>query len=146
MLAPEQFYDGFHRIFDGIENGTSSFVGEELCALHHVYLVLAIDAWDEREEASRTATGSAEMYIAAVDELQMVTLTRGDMSTLQSLLLWSLFLQLSGQHALLAQVSGMTMRLAQSLGLHRHTRRFKFCAGELEIRNRLWWCTYILDM
>jgi len=145
ILAPKQFYYGYQRIMDAVESGTPRFFGEDLCTLNHIYLVLAVDAWDGTD-ANDVSASSAEFYFEAATEVQSQAIERGDMSSLQSLLLSSLFLQLSGQHALLVQIGGMAIRLAQSLGLHRHTRRFKLCAGMLEMRNRLWWCAYILDM
>ncbi|KAI2816563.1 transcriptional regulator family: Fungal Specific TF [Aspergillus niger] len=42
--------------------------------------------------------------------------------------------------------AGQAVRLAQSLGLHRHSRRFRFCAGEMELRKRMWWCVYAVDV
>ncbi|KAM5363055.1 hypothetical protein ACJA88_013698 [Fusarium oxysporum] len=36
-------------------------------------------------------------------------------------------------------------RLAQTLGLHRHSDRFKFDPLETEVRRRAWWCQYSLD-
>ncbi|KAJ4072865.1 hypothetical protein NW761_014557 [Fusarium oxysporum] len=36
-------------------------------------------------------------------------------------------------------------RLAQTLGLHRHSDRFKFDPLETELRRRAWWCQYSLD-
>ncbi|KAI9931164.1 hypothetical protein MW887_010823 [Aspergillus wentii] len=35
---------------------------------------------------------------------------------------------------------------AQSLGLHRHARRFTFCRGDVELRKRVWWCVYAVDI
>ncbi|WZH49521.1 fungal-specific transcription factor domain-containing protein [Fusarium acuminatum] len=42
-------------------------------------------------------------------------------------------------------ISGLATRLAQTLGLHRHSDRFKFDPLETELRRRAWWCQYSLD-
>lgn len=62
---------------------------------------------------------------------------RGDISSLQGLILYLLYLQMTSQHSLAIRTCGMIVRLAQSLGLHRHTRRFKHTPGESELRRRL---------
>ncbi|KAE8341740.1 hypothetical protein BDV24DRAFT_174180 [Aspergillus arachidicola] len=71
---------------------------------------------------------------------------RGDISSLQGLILYLLYLQMTSQHSLAIRTCGMIVRLAQSLGLHRHTRRFKHPPGESELRRRLWWSVYVLDV
>ncbi|KAH6654224.1 fungal-specific transcription factor domain-containing protein [Truncatella angustata] len=63
----------------------------------------------------------------------------------QCLVLLSFFQYLTGQHNLNIPLRGILLQQAQALGLHRHHRRFKFSAGEVELRKRLWWCVYILD-
>lgn len=70
---------------------------------------------------------------------------RGQLSGVQCLVLLSLFYQLTGQHSLNINIRGTLLQMAQSLGLHRHSRRFKFLAGEVEMRKRLWWYIYTLD-
>ncbi|RKK09192.1 hypothetical protein BFJ65_g15644 [Fusarium oxysporum f. sp. cepae] len=44
-----------------------------------------------------------------------------------------------------SHISGLATRLAQTLGLHRHSDRFKFDPLETEVRRRAWWCQYSLD-
>ncbi|KAL4879958.1 fungal-specific transcription factor domain-containing protein [Aspergillus karnatakaensis] len=45
----------------------------------------------------------------------------------------------------LIQLNGHMVRIAQSLGLHRHARRFRMGVGEIELRKRLWWWIYTFD-
>lgn len=66
-------------------------------------------------------------------------------SSLQGLLLLGLYYQLTGQNQHMVQLSGLMVQFAHSLGLHRHSRRFTFCAGEIELRRRIWWCVYNYD-
>ncbi|CAG8103286.1 unnamed protein product [Penicillium olsonii] len=71
--------------------------------------------------------------------------TQGHIRSLQALALFALFNQLSGHCLTLTTMSGIMVRLAQSLGLHRHARRFKMGVGEIELRKRLWWWVYVFD-
>jgi hypothetical protein len=70
---------------------------------------------------------------------------RGQLMSVQCLVLLSLFYHLTGRHSLNINIRGSLLQMAQSLGLHRHSRRFKLLAGEVEMRKRLWWYIYILD-
>ncbi|ETS72942.1 hypothetical protein PFICI_15334 [Pestalotiopsis fici W106-1] len=65
--------------------------------------------------------------------------------SLQGLLLLGLYFQLTGQNQHMIQLSGLNVQFAHSLGLHRHSRRFTYCASEIELRRRIWWCVYIYD-
>ncbi|RKK27335.1 hypothetical protein BFJ67_g16179 [Fusarium oxysporum f. sp. cepae] len=56
-----------------------------------------------------------------------------------------LALGMSGQKRDSSHISGLATRLAQTLGLHRHSDRFKFDPLETEVRRRAWWCQYSLD-
>lgn len=140
VLTSKQFLAGFDDVYRASQAGLP-MAEEDYGILGCVYIVLAIDGWD-----NASASISATTCFDFAQRLQPKTSLRGDLCSLQMLLLTTLYLQLSGQHALLVQTSGMAVRLAQSLGCHRHHRRFKFCVGELESRNRLWWCTYIIDL
>lgn len=145
ILALQQFYDGAHRILDQVHECVSPISNTNFCSLHKIYLILAINAWDDPELNNDLLTDNAPYYFNLALQTRLRSVEQGDLSTLQSLILMSIFLQLSGQHSLLTSVSGEAVRLAQSLGLHRHSRRFKFCEGEVELRNRIWWAVHRLD-
>lgn len=68
-----------------------------------------------------------------------------DTKSLQALILFSLYNQLHGHCLAMTTLNGSMVSLAQSLGLHRHARRFKMPAGEIELRKRLWWWVYVFD-
>ncbi|KAL4868387.1 fungal-specific transcription factor domain-containing protein [Aspergillus spectabilis] len=65
--------------------------------------------------------------------------------SLQVLAIFALYHQLTGKSLSLIQLNGHMVRIAQSLGLHRHARRFRITIGEIELRKRLWWWIYIFD-
>ena len=146
ILPPKQFYAGVHQILDNAQESIPQMSNSDFSILHQLYLILAINAWDDPRSVNDLLTDNAAYYFGLARQTHLRSIEQGDLPTLQGLLLTSLFLQLSGQHSRLTQVSGEAVRLAQSLGLHRHTRRFKFCAGEVEMRNRVWWAVYRLDV
>lgn len=146
ILSPRQMYQGFHNIMVFFEANSQPKPDVDMSNLHQLYLVLAIDAWAESDDGGDTLPTEATHYFELSRQTEAITSEKGDLSSLQSLILTSIYFQLSGQHSFLSQISGAAVRLAQSLGLHRHTRRFRFSAGESEMRNRAWWCVYILDM
>ncbi|GKZ31499.1 hypothetical protein AbraIFM66950_012166 [Aspergillus brasiliensis] len=43
-------------------------------------------------------------------------------------------------------IAGMAMRIAIELGLHRHNHRWKFTAAEIELRRRVFWTTYVIEI
>jgi hypothetical protein len=144
ILASKQFYDGVNQMLGNAHESIQQMSSPEVSILHQIYLVLAINAWDDLG-STELSTDNALYYFNLARQSHLRPIQRGDLFALQALLLKSLFLQLSGQHSRLIQVSGEAVRLAQSLGLHRHSRRFKFCVGEVEMRNRIWWSVYRLD-
>lgn len=70
---------------------------------------------------------------------------RGDLKALQALILCAFYAQLTGQSLQLLQLNALMVRTAQSLGLHRHDRRFKFKSAMVEHRRRIWWWIYAFD-
>lgn len=69
----------------------------------------------------------------------------GDLKALQALSLFAFYVQITGHSVWLLQVNSQMVRIAQSLGLHRHDRRFKYKSGLVELRRRIWWWTYLFD-
>jgi len=121
---------------------SSSVSHTDKAGLYGLHLILAIDAWDAHDLAS--SQNSPDHYIAAM-KLEPEALDQLNIETVRSYLLKTIYLLLSGKHALIACTIGATVRAAQCIGLHRQSRRFKLCAGEAEYRTRLWWCVSILD-
>ncbi|OJJ40830.1 hypothetical protein ASPWEDRAFT_102560 [Aspergillus wentii DTO 134E9] len=104
-------------------------------------------------DGPRTSNGSSlnhsnecHIYYEKACQLARLGLKRGDLTELQSVILTCLYLQITRHHSTWIQTSGQAVRLAQSLGLHRHARRFTFCRGDVELRKRVWWCVYAVDI
>ncbi|KAK4508638.1 hypothetical protein PRZ48_002377 [Zasmidium cellare] len=138
VLCHRQAKEMLTSVLDAVSLGQHAKVS----GLHQMLLMLAIETCmcndDHRDECAR--------YYNAAAQLESGATTQINLETMQSLLLKAIFDQLSGQHALVVQVVGRAVRVAQALGLHRNSRRFKFCAGEKELRTRLWWCVSMLEI
>jgi hypothetical protein len=91
-------------------------------------------------------------FICASEPFYMISTTLLDrvigqpcFQSLQGLVITQIYAQLSGRYSTASHISGLATRLAQTLGLHRHSDRFKFDPLETELRRRAWWCQYSLD-
>ncbi|KAK0115614.1 hypothetical protein ONS96_014061 [Cadophora gregata f. sp. sojae] len=90
---------------------------EDKTALYQLYLILAI-----MEPPEVGSESKADTFYSFSLGLQNYVASTGDLSSLQGLLLLIVFLQQSSRHHLIVQMMGTVVRLAQSLGLHRHAR------------------------
>ena len=87
----------------------------------------------------------SDSYYSIASTISGTVLTHHGMPTLQGLIFAQLYMQLSCRHADASHFGGIAARLAQTLGLHRHSARFKLDPLETELRRRTWWCQYSLD-
>ncbi|KAJ5362202.1 hypothetical protein N7541_003046 [Penicillium brevicompactum] len=86
-------------------------------------------------------------YKAALDQLLLVTevMNRPDITALQALAIYTTCLRVheAGRGAWV--LNGLTIRLAQSIGLHRDGASLHLSPFDSEIRLRLWWHLCVLD-
>ena len=87
----------------------------------------------------------SETYYTLASTISGKILALHGIHTLQGLILAQLYMQLSCRYADASHFGGIAARLAQTLGLHRHSARFKMDPLETELRRRIWWCQYSLD-
>lgn len=87
----------------------------------------------------------SETYYSLASTISSRILALHGLQTLQGLILAQLYMQLSCRYADASHFGGVAARLAQTLGLHRHSARFKMDPLETELRRRIWWCQYSLD-
>lgn len=87
----------------------------------------------------------SDTYYSLASTISGRVLTLHGMPTLQGLIFAQLYMQLSCRYADASHFGGIAARLAQTLGLHRHSARFKLDPLETELRRRTWWCQYSLD-
>jgi hypothetical protein len=151
ILSTSHFYDTLNHLLEDFPPGTP-LQEPDLPLIFQLYAILALNDVDRRnQEPSGSMTGAIDQpsgarYHIYLKQLFCRVAAQGNLLSLQGLLLYLLYLQLTGQHSLAIQVNGMVVKLAQSLGLHRHSKRFKHLPSEMELRKRIWWCVYILDV
>ncbi|KAH7030620.1 fungal-specific transcription factor domain-containing protein [Microdochium trichocladiopsis] len=87
----------------------------------------------------------AEYYYSLATVISARAMTVSCLETLQGLVLAQIYLQVSSRGEEALQLGGVATRMAQSLGLHRHSARFKMSPLETEMRRRLWGCQSTLD-
>ncbi|KAH6696999.1 fungal-specific transcription factor domain-containing protein, partial [Plectosphaerella plurivora] len=87
----------------------------------------------------------SETHYAASTTILDKVLEQPCLQALQALEIMQVYLQVSSRYTMASHFGGIATRLAQSLGLHRHSQRFRFDPLETELRRRVWWCQYSLD-
>ncbi|OGM41092.1 hypothetical protein ABOM_010421 [Aspergillus bombycis] len=144
VLLSKQFLDAFD---DTINDTWTTSMEPHLRVpfLLQVYALIALESIHGNTAATESGRLSYHLDTILSNLLGQMP-CRGDILSLQGLILYLLYLQMTSQHSLAVRVCGMVVRLAQSLGLHRHTRRFKHSPGESELRRRIWWSVYVLDV
>lgn len=108
-------------------------------------MIFCINEFYAGKAPPQQLNNSHQMCLSTARDLVDIVATEGSLGSLQALALFALYSQLSGHTSAMTRVNGLMVRLAQSLGLHRHARRFKMRPGEIELRKRLWWYTYTFD-
>lgn len=89
--------------------------------------------------------GEVEVFYRLQRQLLPALMAVSDLESLQALSLLALYYLLSSQYVQMMNLNGLLVRIAESLGLHRHSRRFRFGAAEVELRKRVWWWVYMFD-
>ncbi|KAM5345262.1 hypothetical protein ACJ41O_011124 [Fusarium nematophilum] len=135
--------DALQRLLAGYETSTSDIV-----ILYQALGLLALgtigQAGDCMRQHHHFLCVSERFYLIAATLLDRV-IDQPCLQSLQGLVIMQIYLQLSGRYSTASHISGVATRLAQTLGLHRHSHRFKFDPLETELRRRAWWCQYSLD-
>ncbi|KAL1642912.1 hypothetical protein SLS58_005154 [Diplodia intermedia] len=140
-----------------LRNPAADNDGDQLCTIHQTLLLLALGTINTPCSNPQHAHHhhhplclSDAYYAAASTAGALAARLPGSSSSslpaLQALVLAQLYLQLSSRHPAASHLGGAAVRLAQTLGLHRHSARFKlFDPAAAELRRRAWWCVYALD-
>ncbi|OZJ02651.1 hypothetical protein BZG36_04409 [Bifiguratus adelaidae] len=115
--------------------------------LNAIYLVTARQL-SPNDEVFSTLNISRESFIALCENttrsLMDQEYAQPKMSTVQAMLLMT-NLSNSKDSNVRWLTSGLAIRMAQDLGLHRSASRFKMSKEEEETRRRVWWACYCLD-
>ncbi|CAK3762626.1 transcriptional regulatory [Lecanosticta acicola] len=72
-------------------------------------------------------------------------LTTEEMVVLQSLVIFLICLRRNSDARVIWTLTGLVVRIAQTIGIHRDGSHFGLTPFEIEMRRRLWWQTCILD-
>lgn len=148
-LCPVVAMTTLQRRFSGfliqIQNGSIVDVEAHLerTTLFSVSTILIIQSLGSREQ---NVDENLHILSGIQEALYPGLLSLANLDALQSIALFSLYTVLTSQYNEMVKLSGIMVQMAKSLGLHRHSRRFKFSVGEVEARKRLWWWIYIFDM
>jgi hypothetical protein len=145
VLARKETVDAVCKMLEGIQDRAMAdgVDNSTLCVLFSIMSINNLGrpiSHPVRDQIGRLVSSNS-----IFDSLQSRLVARGDLYSLQGLVLLSFYYQLTGQSLGLIKVNGSMVRIAQSLGLHRHARRFRMNVGEIELRKRLWWWVYIFD-
>lgn len=133
----------FSTLIAGIKNGVVHTVTElDLTTLFTMVIILLINDVDSASQGGQV--DGVLLHIQMV--LFPSVLSLANLEALQGIGLLSLYSLLTSQYGEMVKLSGIMVQIAKSLGLHRHARRFKFSASEVEIRKRVWWWVYMFDM
>lgn len=146
ILASEEIVRHAQRLFD-LSAGTRLLESFDYAILQTILLVTSVNkvtkiVWED-EEPLMMDMDDPNLQLAR--RIFSETLSRADSWCLQALLILALRVQISGARLEMVRLNGLLVRIAQSLGLHRHTRRFTFETCEVEWRKRMWWSVYIFD-
>ena len=116
--------------------------GDALLVIFQVCLVVVFNSMRSKQIIEDNSTST---YLSFIHMMIPRLIVKGNLASLQALILYSFYLQSTGQVLLMTHMNGVLVRLAQSAGLHRHARRFKFVEGQIEMRKRMWWWIYLYD-
>lgn len=110
----------------------------KLAQIHLVFGVAALSSdFPDEHQISLCET----QWKTSLDAILM----ENTLSTLQCLILATLYSLLKGDYKRLQQYRGVSVALAHRLGLHQSQKRFSFGALTMETRKKVFWTLYTLD-
>ena len=144
VLHQQSFLDQVDDIYGDSDNQTSRDV------LPLFYLVLAV-GWGYKFPGSLKKPSSARTaleYLKLAKGLQhKIFYTTDDRFIyLQALTIEALLYFQLGEQSYASRTSGEASMLGLELGLHRSTRRFTYGPLKSELRKRVFWCIFLLDV
>lgn len=143
VIAKSDLNKSISTIVSTIDQESIADEFDTIASCFHLIMVLLIN--DLSDNSSVMATEGRQRYLSLVDMILPSLVAKADIPSIQGLILLSLYIQISGQILSMPQINGLLVQTSQMSGLHRHSRRFKFSAGQIEIRKRMWWWIYIFD-
>ncbi|OHF00060.1 hypothetical protein CORC01_04706 [Colletotrichum orchidophilum] len=141
IVHKQSTVEALHRLIEDPEHG-------DISLLYQILGLLALGTLGHSgscQQSHHHFLCLSERYYTMSATLTNLLQERPSLPTLQGLEIAQIYLQLSSRYSAASQLGGMATRMAQNLGLHRHSQRFKFDPLETELRRRVWWCQYSLD-
>ncbi|KAL1923404.1 uncharacterized protein VTP21DRAFT_8384 [Calcarisporiella thermophila] len=89
--------------------------------------------------------GMADVFYQRVKKLLDTAFEKPQLSTVQALLLLTIDTQLANNPENNYLYSSLAVRIAQELGMHRDSSKWKISRSESELRKRIWWICYVFD-
>ncbi|KAI0466566.1 fungal-specific transcription factor domain-containing protein [Xylaria cf. heliscus] len=146
IIEPTDLVPRLPEAINQAQHMTWPFLGDQDLVLFQLALVVMINSTMVSNEQPNTVSAQElSSYHDAVAATLPNLLSRADMIGLHGIALLSFYILLVGQHQSMPRINGILVQYAFSLGLHRHSRRFKYDQKENETRKRLWWWIYIFD-
>jgi Fungal specific transcription factor domain len=139
--------DKFRRLYMRTASAThpADFV-RDFCLLNAVWSVgsqMSEDPGLRHESGDHVKNGWS--FFTLSRQYHDLTVSSYDLDDAAILLLQSVYLQGASLPNPCWALIGLTSRVIQDLGLHTHSRSRLCTPAEMEIRNRLFWCAYLVD-
>lgn len=111
-----------------------------------VRMVLAIACLSQSEQRGDTLYSDAIGHVNAALENAEDVLHPGYVSSIQALVLWTIYATMDPHHFDSWTLIGAASRAMVDLGIHQDpSRNVSISRAKLEIRRRVYWCVYSLD-
>ncbi|KAH9874757.1 hypothetical protein IAQ61_003947 [Plenodomus lingam] len=111
-----------------------------------VRMVLAIASLSQSDQRGDTHYSDAVGHVNAALENAEEVLHPGYVSSIQALLLWTIYAMMDPHHFDSWTLIGAASRAMVDLGIHQDpSRNVAIAKGKLEVRRRVYWCVYALD-
>jgi hypothetical protein len=111
-----------------------------------VRMVLAIACLSQSEQRGDTSYTDAVGHVSAALENAEAVLHPGYVSSIQALVLWSIYSTMDPHHFDCWTLIGAASRAMVDLGIHQDpSKNVSISRTKLEVRRRVYWCVYSLD-
>lgn len=145
VLVRNEVFTDLGHLIETVHTLDSTVKLNSTTAMTLLMILCINDLQDGDKEQRNPKSPNHEDYLSLASGYINDVATTADIKSLQALILFAFHSQLSGDCLSMTRINGIIVNLAQSLGLHRHARRFKMKPGEIELRKRLWWFVYVFD-
>ncbi|KAF2149699.1 hypothetical protein K461DRAFT_231326 [Myriangium duriaei CBS 260.36] len=137
------------KIVDSVVRDIHAASAKSISMVFSIFLIAVVSMTEtecERSLGQKRDELTLKFQEAACQSLQKANfLASHDLQLLQTFVMYTLALRQTCAPSALWILTGIAMRMAQRLGLHRDVYRVEFSVFETQLRRRLWWQVVILD-